>query len=83
MSPPFGTEGPTLLAHVAGHYQRLVLEKGVLLNDTVHAIIVGEILAPDVEASGDMPATKVIISNVQHACLALLRSAATQLIEMQ
>jgi len=73
---PFGTERTALLAHEACDHYHLVLTKGMLMDDTVYIVIISKLVTPDVQAASDVPATKVIISDVQDAGLRLLSPAA-------
>lgn len=74
-SSPSGTEGTALLAHEACHNNHLVLIEGMLLDDTVHIVIICKLVTPDIHAAWDVPAAKVIVSDIQNAGFGLLRPA--------
>lgn len=72
---PSGAEGATLLAHEASDHNTLILGEGMLLYDAVHAVIVGELVTPDVEHPRYMSTGKIRIPHVQHAGAGPFRSA--------
>ena len=64
---PSGTEGTALLAHEACHNNHPVLVKGMLLDDAVQIVIIGKLVTPAIQAARNVPAAKVIVSDIQDA----------------
>ena len=74
---PSGAEGASLLAHKASDHDHLVLSEGMLCYDAIHAVVVGELITPDIKHPRNMSASKVRIAHVQHAGAGPFRSASS------